>query len=148
MLRERPLLIPFLALAAGLCAADYYDTLLPLSSAVALLVCLLLSCFVRSRIPVTIFTFAFFFVWGMYALTPWKSPVYPTIPIQQYTSRSPVIVEGVIGERPVASASASSFILRTDAVIRDGRVLPVSGNLLIVMTTRKAGGLRKAPKRG
>ena len=135
MLGERPLLIPFLALSAGLFLADYFTVLAPISSVAAVFCCLLLSCFIRNRVVLDICIFLFFFVWGLHALSPWKSPSPTELAIQRHATGTPVIVEGIIRSRPVVTASAngdaSSFILDAGCVIRDGCLLPTSGNLMV-----------------
>lgn len=136
MFRERPLLIPFLALAAGLSLADLYGLRPPLSLPIALFVCLVLSCFIRHRLPVALCTCAFFLVWGMYALTPWSAPPASPDNIAAFATRDPVVVEGVILSRPVSGGAGAGFIMRADMVIRDGRTFPASGKLMV----RVAGG--------
>lgn len=135
MERERPLLIPFVALSAGLCLSDYLDVVLPISAVAAVFCSLLLSCCIRNRLPFAVAGFAFFFVWGLYALTPWKA--HPPAPdnIQHQSGRTPVIVEGVVNSRPVAVSGASglsgSFVLRVEQVLFDGAPFPAAGNLMV-----------------
>jgi len=134
---ERPLLIPVLALSAGLAIADHYDFLLPFSTVSAVFCCLLLSCFISSRHVFTVCTFVFFLAWGLYALTPWKSPLSGETGIQRMAAGAPLVVEGVIRTRPVVTASmngvAGSFVLEVDSIVREGRSIPASGNLMIAV---------------
>ncbi len=134
MLRERPLLVPLLALAAGLTGADLSGTLVPFPFAIAALCCLLLSCFIRNSLPVAVCTFVFFLVWGLYALTPWKSPAPSTCTVQRFVAPDPVIVEGIVTSRPVATPVGSNFILRTEAVITEGRAVPVNGAMMVYVS--------------
>jgi len=134
MLRERPLLIPFLALAAGLVIADLNNILLPFSTVVAALCCLVLSCFLSSRLPLAVCTFVFFFIWGLYALTPWKAPEQLPCAIQQYAANGTVTVEGVVLSRPTTTPTSSSFIVRVEGVLREGHGFPACGSLMVYVS--------------
>ncbi|HEY4745873.1 MAG TPA: DNA internalization-related competence protein ComEC/Rec2 [Desulfuromonadaceae bacterium] len=135
MLRERPLLIPLSALVAGLSLSDVGGMRLPLSAVVAALCCLALSCLLRGRLVVGVFTALFFFIWGVYALTPWKTPPVSPYAIQQYAGPVPVIVEGIVLSRPVATSAGSSFAMRLETVIRSGVAVPAQGNLLVSVSS-------------
>ena len=135
MLLERPLLIPFLALAAGLTIADISSFLLPFPVVAALLCCLVLSCFIRNSIPLNILTFTFFFLWGLYALTPWKSPPVSACDIRQHAGRTPVIVEGIIGSRPAATPAGSSFIVKVERVFREQNAVTSCGRMILYVKT-------------
>lgn len=135
MLRERPMLIPLLALAAGLTIADIADVLLPLSSVAASLCCLALACFSRSRLLLSVCTFAFFFIWGLYALTPWKGGESLQGTVQSYVSPAPVTVEGIVCSRPAVSTNGGSFILRMEGLLQEGNPIPVRGDLLMYVST-------------
>ncbi|HEX9080481.1 MAG TPA: DNA internalization-related competence protein ComEC/Rec2 [Desulfuromonadaceae bacterium] len=135
MLRERPLLIPLAALAAGLAIGDAGGMLLPCSAVAAAFCCLLLSCLVRGRLVFGTATALFFLVWGAYALTPWKSPPASPCDVRQYAGAGPVIVEGVVQSRPVASAEGGSFVMGLEKVVREGVVVPACGNLMVSVTS-------------
>lgn len=133
MIRERPLLIPFLAFSAGLVIADYSSVLLPFYAVVAAICCLLLSCLVRTTLLPVFGTCAFFLVFGLYALTPWKSPPPSPNSIQQYASHSPVKVEGIIKSRPVSTPTGGSFILQVAGVITESGSAAASGRLMVYL---------------
>jgi competence protein ComEC len=132
---ERPLLIPCLALTAGLVCADRFDLLLPLTSVAALFCCLLLSSLIRNPTVMVVCTFLFFFGFGLHALSPWKSPPASGLAIRQHASGTALVVEGIIRSRPQTVATmdgvASSFVLDTESVIRDGRSLATHGKLMV-----------------
>ena len=134
MYRERPLLVPLLGLIAGLAIADQSGMLVPFSFVAAAFCCLLLSCFIRGGLPMAVCIFGFFLVWGMYALTPWRAPAPSTRTIQRFVSPDPVIVEGIITSRPAATPVGSSFVLRTEAVIVEGRAVPVRGAMMVYVS--------------
>lgn len=135
MLRERPLLIPFSAFAVGLVIADCSGYLLPFYAVLAALCCLLLSCAFRNNLTPAIGSGIFFLVWGLYALTPWKSPSQLPDSIQRYAAQNPVTVEGVIASRPVATPDGSSFVLRTTGVVSGNRSARASGSLLVYISS-------------
>jgi len=132
--RKHPLLMPFLAMSVGLYLSDVFSIILPLNFVVSVFCCLLLAMCVRSNIPFNVLTAAFFVMWGLFALTPWKKPPMPGS-IQNYAGRAPVLVEGVIRSRPVVVKSAAGlsghFILGVENVYLDRTAVPVSGNLIV-----------------
>ncbi|MBI2354466.1 MAG: DNA internalization-related competence protein ComEC/Rec2 [Deltaproteobacteria bacterium] len=128
------MLIPFLALAAGLTIADLSGVLLPFSAVAAAMGCLLLSCLLPGRVPLAACTFVFFLVWGLFALTPWKAPSSSPYAIERHAAPAAVTVEGVVSSRPVATPNGGSFIMRTETVISEGRQLPASGSLLVYVS--------------
>lgn len=131
MLQERPLLLPFMAMATGLVVCDQTGFQLPSSSLAALLVCLAASSLIKWRLPFLICISLFFCAWGLCALTPWKSPTLSPRSIMHRASPVPVTVEGIIQNRPVISPAGSSLILRTEHVYHDGRSESVSGDLML-----------------
>ena len=134
MIREWPLLIPFFAFVAGLSIADFSGILLPLHAVAAALCCLILSCFISTTFSPMLGSCAFFLVWGLYALTPWKSPLPLPNSIQQYATHNPVIVEGVIRSRPVSTPTGSSFVLQVEEVIRESSTAVASGRLMVYVS--------------
>src|SRR5437016_3929303 len=134
MLRERPLLIPVFAFAAGLAIADLSGILLPVYAVEAALCCLILSCFLRTTLSPILGSCTFFLVWGLYALTPWKSPLPSPNSIQQYAAHSPVTVEGVIRSRPVSTPAGSSFVLQVAGVITGNSSAAACGRLMVYVS--------------
>jgi len=70
MLHERPLLLPFLAMAAGLVICDQTGFLLPYSSLAAIFAGLVISSLVRWRPPFEICIVLFFLGGGLCYLSP------------------------------------------------------------------------------
>ena len=101
MIQQRPLLLPFVAMAAGLAVTDQTGYHLPVSAVAAALLCLLLSALVRSRTIFEICVPLFFFVLGLYALSPWKNPATPPGSIRLLPSSLPVTLQGIVTSRPV-----------------------------------------------
>lgn len=134
MFWERPLLIPVFAYAAGLAIADFSGILLPFYAVVAALCCLILFCFLRTSLAPAIGSGVFFLVWGLYALTPWKSPPPSPNPIQQYAAHRPVTIEGVIRSRPVSTPTGSSFVLQVAGVITDTASAAAAGRLMVYVS--------------
>lgn len=142
MEREHPLLIPFASLSAGLALSDFTGFLLPFSAVIAALSCLLLSCLVRNRYVFNICTGIFFLITGLYALTPWMAPEPSSASVLQYAGRKPVIVEGIVVSRPVATTNqnglSGSFVLEAKAVIRERISYPATGKLQIYISDEEA----------
>lgn len=135
MHRERPLLIPVCAFAAGLAIADSYNILLTYHAVVAALCCLILSCFFRNPLPPVLGSSVFFLVWGLYALTPWKSPLPASDSIQKFAAQTPVTIEGIIQSRPVSTPDGSSFVLQVAGVISENSFAAASGNLMVYVSS-------------
>jgi len=139
---ERPLLIPCLALSAGIALADMYAPSLPLSAVAAVFFCLVISCFIRNRLPLDICVFLFFFSWGLFVLPLWTKPPSGPNAVQNYAGPEPQTVEGVIRSRPVAVSSpggvSSRFILDVTHVIADKRAMPATGGLMIYVRSGEA----------
>ncbi|MBT1071682.1 DNA internalization-related competence protein ComEC/Rec2 [Pelotalea chapellei] len=135
MFNERPLLIPFVAFASGIYVSDLLGLLLSLKSIAAVFGCLLLACYIRHSFPLHLLSFLFFFVYGLHALTPWKTPSPFSSLIQSLSSRTPVAVEGIISSRPVTSITGSSFVVHVDR-IRNGKATTLTdGKLQVFVTT-------------
>jgi len=139
MFRRYPLLIPFWAMAAGLCLADGCGVTVPAGVLAAVFCCLLLGCLIKHSVPFLLCSSAFFFVLGLYSLGPYLNPVVPAWDIRNFADRAPVNVEGVVQSRPVATTRGSSFVLRVEGVIREGRPVPACGRLMVYLAAGDAG---------
>lgn len=142
MLQQRPLLLPFLALAAGLAISDQTGWLLPGPVPAVALLCLLLSALLLRRTLFTVCVPLFFFVFGLCALSPWKNTAVPSDSIRSLPSSIPVILEGVVRSRPVVSPSGTALVVRTEHLIRAGRSEVASGDLLLFVSAGDVSLLR------
>ena len=134
MLQERPLLLPFLALAVGLSVTDQTGYHLPLYAVAAALFCLVLSALIRRRGLFVICIPLFFFVLGLYALSPWKTPALSSCSIRSLPASAPVTLQGVVRTRPVVSAAGTSLVVRTEQLLRAGRVEGACGDLMLYVS--------------
>lgn len=142
MYRERPFFIPFLALASGLAVADLFPFSISFFPVAALLSCLLLASLIHNRLPHMACTFLFFFVFGLYALTPWKLAVVAPDGIQSFAGRDQVSVEGVIAQRPVEAVDTCTIVLDVDTVERNGTVFRTGGKLQVSIASGEVGAAR------
>jgi competence protein ComEC len=131
MFRRHPLLIPFWAMAAGLCLADNSTFTVPFSVLAAVFCCLLLSCLIKNSAPFLLCSAIFFFVLGLYSLGPYLNPALPACDIRNFASRSPVMIEGIVKSRPVDTNLGSSFVLHVERLVREGRTVPACGRLMV-----------------
>ncbi|MBK5276950.1 MAG: DNA internalization-related competence protein ComEC/Rec2 [Desulfuromonadales bacterium] len=131
ILQERPLLLPFLALAVGLTVADQTGFRMPLYGVAAFLACLILSCLTRRRTLFVVCVALFFFALGLCALSPWKTPQYPSASIRTMAGPQSLTLEGVVRSRPVASPDGTSLLVRTEQLFRGGSREAVSGDLML-----------------
>jgi competence protein ComEC len=146
MEREHPLLIPFVALSAGLVISDLTGFLLPVSAIPAIFISLLLALFVRSRFEFNLVTALFCLFWGMYALKPWIAPEQSSVSIVEHAGRTPVIIEGVVSSRPVTKTTQAgltgSLVLQVEHVFKDKKPLPVTGSMQILFSKGEAAFTR------
>jgi len=142
MLDRRPLLLPFLALAAGLTVTDQTGFHLPLYAIPAVLACLFLSSLTRRRILFAVCVPLSFLVLGLSALSPWKTPAVPSDSIRRLPPAVPLTLLGVVASRPVVSPTGTSLVVRTEQLFREGRPVAVSGDLLLNVSDGDVGLLR------
>lgn len=134
MSRQWPFLIPFVSMAAGLTISSFTASPCSIQVVAAGFVCLLLSLLHRNRHLISFSSSIFFFFWGLYALTPWLSPVTSTYSIRNKASNSQVVVEGVVASRPSVAPDGSRLVVNTEFVLSDSRNEPVRGLLLLYVT--------------
>ncbi|MEI6214167.1 MAG: DNA internalization-related competence protein ComEC/Rec2 [Desulfuromonadales bacterium] len=136
MSRQWPILIPFVSMAAGLALSAHTDYCCTSLTLAAGFVCLLLSCLLRNSLVFSGCVAVFFFIWGMTSLAPWLSPDAASISIRSYASDSPLVVEGIVAGRPVASPDGGRIAIKVERLFFNKRHEPVRGNLLLYV----AGG--------
>jgi competence protein ComEC len=142
MLQQRPLLIPFLVMVVGLTVEDQTGYQLPLYVLTTALLCLVLSAFIRRRTLFDICVPLFFFVLGLCALSPWKTPVASSCSLRSLPASVPVTVEGVVRSRPVVSPAGTSLVVRTEQLLRAGQPAELCGDLMLYITGGDVGLLR------
>jgi len=137
--RGYPLLVPFAALAAGLVIADQTGFHLPLPGVVAPLLLLAVSCLPSRRSLFQAACALCFLAIGLGAY-PVRTPhdVSPLLSIAA-VPQQPVILEGVVGSRPVETVSGAHFLLAVDKVERGDRREQVRANLLLYLGEGEAG---------
>jgi len=131
MLHERPFLLPFLAMAAGLVVSDLSGFMLAPFYLISLLLCILLSALIQPRSPFTACTMLLFFCWGLSSLLPWSQPALSQKGIVRFTSSQAVVLEGIIRERPVVSSKGGRVVLQVDTVISGKRYEAVDGVVML-----------------
>ena len=131
MLDQRPLLLPFLALAAGLTVTDQTGYHLPLYVLAAALACLVLSAQIRRGPLFATCISLTFFALGLCALSPWKNPPVSSDSIRAIPPSVPVTLQGVVASRPVVSSTGTTLVVRTEQIIRAGRPEGACGELLL-----------------
>lgn len=142
MLRQWPLLIPFVSMAAGLSVSLFTNQTCSILVLAACFICLLLSLFHRDQRIIAACVILFFFVWGLYALTPWFSPVNSPASISNKVSGTPVAVEGIVAVRPSAASDGSRVVVEAERIISENRIEPVCGLLLLSVSQGEVSLLR------
>ncbi|HBG05657.1 MAG: DNA internalization-related competence protein ComEC/Rec2 [Geobacteraceae bacterium GWC2_58_44] len=158
---ERPLLVPLASLIAGLCAADFCGSTPPEWALAALLLTTLAASFVTGGLPFLLSLSLLFFVWGGVSLKPLLEP--SSIPakgipagicqscrgascecpvadaLARFAAESPVLIEGVVDERPVGLASGGGrLFLQVDRLYREHDDTAVTGRLLVQIKEGRA----------
>ena len=142
MIQQRPLLLPFVAMAAALVITDQTGYQLPLSAVAAALLCLLLSALIRTRTFLEICVPLFFFALGLNALSPWKTSTTQPCSIRSLPSSVSVTLQGIVTSQPVVSATGTSLVVRTEQLFRAGRPEEASGDLLLFVSEGDVSLLR------
>jgi competence protein ComEC len=142
MIQQRPLLLPFLALAAGLTVTDQTGFYLPLYAVPGVLACLVLSALPRRPILFAVCVPLSFLVLGLCALSPWKTPVVPSGSILTIPPSAAVTLQGVVSSRPVVSPTGTGLVVRTEQLLRAGRPEEACGDLLLYVSDGDVGLLR------
>jgi len=117
-----------LALSAGI---DSSCSLLTLAAGFA---CLLISSFHSNRLIFSSCVSLLFFLYGLYALSPWLTPDSSPASIRYRASDTVVALEGIIASRPQLSPSGSNLIVRTEKLISNDLAEPVRGNLMLYLS--------------
>jgi competence protein ComEC len=131
MLQQRPLLLPFLAMAAGLTVTDLTGYHLSLYFLAASLPCLFISAFIRHRSPFVICTSLFFLALGLCALAPWKSSTLYPCSIRNIPAALPVTLQGVVQSRPIVTPAGTNLVVHIENLLRSGQSEDVCGDLLL-----------------
>lgn len=134
MLRQWPLLLPFISMVAGLALSARAVQTCSLPTLAAVFICLLLSAFHRDRRLFSACAILFFFFWGLYALTPWFAPDNSASSIRLAASDSPVTVEGIVASRPAVSPDGSRLVVRTEHLFHKDRIQPVHGMIMLYVS--------------
>lgn len=134
MPQQRPLLLPFLALAVGLTITDQTGFQLPLYVPAAFLLCLVLSALIRRRTLFEISVPLFFLLLGLCALSPWKTPAVPACSIRSLPASVAVTLQGVVRSRPVVSPAGTVVVVRTEELYRAGGSEAVCGDLMLYVS--------------
>lgn len=133
---ERPLLIPLGSLIAGLCTADFCGATPPAWALAALLLTTLGASFVKGRVLFVLSLSLLFFVWGGLSLAPFLNPADG---VARFATESPVIIEGVVDERPVGLASGGARVyLQVERLYLEEGETAVTGRLLVQIKEGRA----------
>lgn len=131
MLRQWPLLIPFVSMATGLSVSLLTGQTCQIQVLAACFICLLLSLFHRDQRIIAFCMPLFFFIWGLCALTPWLSPVKPPSAIIDKASNIPVTVEGIVADRPSVVSDGSRLVVKAERIVSANRAEQVCGLMLL-----------------
>ena len=134
MPRQWPFLIPFVSMAAGMALSAHTAFFVTLIGLAAGFACLVLAACHRDARLFSACTGLFFFMWGLFALTPWLIPDTSPASIRLASSDAPVAVEGVIDSRPTVSPDGSRIVVRVERIISAGRQKPAQGQLLLYVS--------------
>jgi competence protein ComEC len=133
---ERPLLIPLASLIAGLCTADFLGSTPPSWALAALLVVTLLASLVKAPIPFLLSLSLLFFVWGGLSLQPFLAPAAG---IAGFASDLPVLIEGVVDERPEGlDTGGARLYLQVERISGDRGAAAVKGRMLLQVKEGRA----------
>jgi competence protein ComEC len=125
------LLIPLLAIIAGLSTACLSGFFFPSLILPPLLAATLACVFLKNRIPFLLTLFLCLFVWGDLSLEPLLSPRFPADSIVRYAGHEAYLVEGIVDGRPEWLETGGRLSVRVTRLYRAGRSGPACGRLLL-----------------
>lgn len=118
-------------MAAGLSISLFTNLTCTIRVLVACFICLILSLFHRDQRIIATCTVLFFFIWGLFALSPWFSPIKSQASISNKVSGTPVVVEGIVAARPSTASDGSRVVVEAENIISGNRIEPVSDLMLL-----------------
>ena len=128
---ERPLLLPLLSIIAGVASAASFSIYVPGELAVILLVLAVPALVPKSRIPFSIILSLLFLIWGNLSVEPYLRPQFPPGHISGFAGDDPVVIEGIITERPQPADGGCRMQITTEKICRRDGYIPVTGKLLL-----------------
>ncbi len=134
MPRRWPFLIPFSCMAAGMVLTVLGGLSCHLTTVIAVFCCLLLASFLRHTLLFSACIPLFFFVWGLYALSPWLFPETSARTIRTKASAVPITIEGVVSERPSVSSEGSRLTVQVEHIFREGGGEAATGTILLFVS--------------
>lgn len=135
MVRRWPFLIPLLFMTSGMVLSVLNGYFCDITSVAAVFICLVLSSFLPNSALFSACTALFFFFWGLCALHPWLSPEASPYSVRAKASVTPVVIEGVISERPSVAPEGSRLTVQAERLFRGERAEAMSGFLLLSVGT-------------
>lgn len=133
-----PFALPLVSFIAGLTLAGFNMQRLPAMTLVPLLAAVLLTVFIKNRLPFLVFLSITLFVCGNLLLAPYVKPQLPPDQIARFQSDEQVIIEGVIDSRPEATERGGRLYIRVAEIYREKRRTLVAGRLLLTIGTGRA----------
>ena len=128
---ERPLLLPLLSIITGITSAAsfsiYYNSFL----AGILLIAALPTLFLKSRLPFLVILSLLFMLWGNLSIELLLRPRFADNHIARLTGDEPIVIEGIIADRPRAVDGGGRLQLLTERICSRDGFIPVTGRLLI-----------------
>lgn len=134
MSSQWPLLIPFVSMAIGLTLSAQAGIFCSEAILASGFVCLLISSLNSGRRIFSLSVPLFFFLFGLYALTPWLVPSPSPDSILFRVSDSPVTLEGIVASRPSVSPDGSNLIVRMERLISSNLAEPLQGKLILYLS--------------
>ena len=121
-------------MAAGLTLSAQTGIFCPLPTLGAGFACLLLASFHRDKQIFSACVALLFFLWGLYALSPWLIPSPSPASIRHRISDTPVTLEGIVTSRPTVSPDGSTIVVRAERVLSNNLSEPVQGTLMLYLS--------------
>jgi len=129
----RPVIPLLIALIGGIyLGSEFAGYLQWAAAAAAICGAILIIAVVRHRSASTA-PVLFFLTIGYMSLQPWVSPDFPPHHIVHYADRHRWTVEGVVDSRPLILKNRQKFLLRTQRLEHDHKILPVTGKLRVTV---------------
>ena len=135
---ERPFLLPLFSMIAGLTTGLMTYRFVPSFIILTLFLLTLCTGFIKSRTPFLIAISLLLFCTANLSLKPFLLPDHPLTDIARYCSEEPVVIEGVIDNRPESTQHGWRVTLQAEKLVNNNKYLAVRGRLSLSI---KEGGI-------
>lgn len=131
---ERPLLIPLVALIAGICSSAFWGWSAPAPLYPLAILLFVAGLFTGRPVTLILGLSLFLISYGNQRIVPFVSPVFPRHHvIHHLADDARLLVTGVVCSRPEFRDEGSCLLLDAESIVKGGDFVPVSGRVMVYL---------------